>query len=83
MANQNQETITVFVAFSYSISERNVLDYFVVVVAFFFSVFIFSGPSKVVIIEIWFMLLRINLYWDLLIAHYNPCVMAQAEMSLV
>ena len=37
MANQNQETITVFVAFSYSISERNVLDYFVVVVFFFFS----------------------------------------------
>ena len=39
VANQNQETITVFVAFSYSISERNVLDYFVVVVVvvFFFS----------------------------------------------
>ena len=36
MANQNQETITVFVAFSYSISERNVPDYFVVVVVFFF-----------------------------------------------
>ena len=45
MANQNQETITVFVAFSYSISERNVLDYFVVVVVFF--QFLFSqGPPK-------------------------------------
>ena len=82
MANQNQEIITVFVVFSYSISERNVLDYFVVVVVFF-SVFIFSVPSKVVIIEIWFMLSCINMFWDLLRAHYNPCVMAQAEMSLV
>lgn len=36
-----------------------------------------------VIIEIWFMLLHINMYCDLLRAHFNPCVMAQAEMSLV
>lgn len=43
MANQNQETITVFVAFSYSISERNVLDYFVVV---FFQFLFSQGPPK-------------------------------------
>ena len=37
-------------------------------------------PSKVIIIVIQF--LGINIFWSLLKSHFNPCLMAQAKMSL-
>ena len=54
------------------------LDRFVVI----FSVFILSMPSKVIIIVIEFMFLGTDIFWVLLRAHFNPCLMAQAKMSL-
>ena len=39
-------------------------------------------PSKVIIIVIEFMFLGINMFWALLRAHFNPCLTAQAKMSL-
>ena len=47
-----------------------------------FSVFIFSMPSKVIIIVIEFMFLGINIFWALLRAHFNPRLTARAKMSL-
>ena len=48
----------------------------------FCSVFIFSMPSKVIIIVINFMFLGKNLFWALLRAHFNPRARARAKMSL-
>ena len=45
----------------------------------FFSVFIFSMPSKVIIIVIQFMFLGINIFWALLRAHFNPRPTAQSR----
>ena len=42
------------------------------VVKFVFSVFIFSMPSKVIIIVIKFMFLGLNMFWALLRAHFCP-----------
>ena len=39
-------------------------------------------PSKVIIMVIGFMFLGINMFWALLRAHFNPCLMARAKMSL-
>ena len=39
-------------------------------------------PSKVMVIVIEFMFLGINIFWALLRAHFNPCLTAQAKMSL-
>ena len=39
-------------------------------------------PSKVIIIVIEFMFLGINIFWDLLRAHFNPRVTAWAKASL-
>ena len=39
-------------------------------------------PSKVIIIVIQFMFLGINIFWVPLRSHFNPHLMAQAEMSL-
>ena len=44
--------------------------------------FTFSVPSKLIIIVIQFMFLGINTFWALLRAHFNHCLMAQAEMIL-
>ena len=41
-----------------------------------FSVFIFLIPSKVIIIVIQFMFLVINIFWALLRACFNLCLMA-------
>ena len=48
----------------------------------FFSIFVFSIPSKVVIIVIEFMFLDIILFWVFLRAHCSPCLAARAKMSL-
>ena len=50
--------------------------------SFFFSFFIFSVPSKVIQIVINFTDLGINIFWDLLRAHFNPRLTARAKMSL-
>ena len=39
-------------------------------------------PSKVIIIIIEFMFLGINIFCTLPRAHFNPCLKAQAKMSL-
>ena len=39
-------------------------------------------PSKVIIIVIELMFLGINIFWALLRAHFNPCLMARAKRSL-
>ena len=44
--------------------------------------FIFSMPSKVIIIVIEFMFLGINIFWALLRAHFNPRLTARAKMGL-
>ena len=49
----------------------------------FCSVFIFSMPSKlVIIIVIQFMFLGINIFWGLLRAHFNLHLTARAKMNL-
>ena len=52
----------------------------------FFLVFIlflfFSVSSKVIVIVIQFIFLGINIFWVPLRSHFNPHLMAQAEMSL-
>ena len=63
----------------FCVIERNILQ--TVLLSFFF-VFIFSVPSKVIIIVIQFMFLGINIFWGPLRSHFNPHLMAQAEMSL-
>ena len=65
--------------FPYSFGERNMLQ---MVLLSFFSVFISSMPSKVIIIVIEFMFLGINISWALLRAHFNPCLTDRAKMSL-
>ena len=67
--------------FSYSISERNILQT-VLLPFFFFSVFVFSVPSKVMIIGKQFMFMGINIFWALLRAHFNPRLTAAVKMSL-
>ena len=62
---------------AYSAGQGNILQ---TVLLSFFSVFILSIPSKVVIIVIEFMFLGI--FWALLRAHFNPRLTAQAKMSL-
>ena len=47
-----------------------------------FEVFIFSVSSKVIVIVTEFIFLGINMFWALLRAHFNPCLAAQAKMSL-
>ena len=66
--------------FSSSTGEGKILQ--TVLLSFFFSVFIFSMPSKWIIVVIQFMFLGINIFWTLLRAHFNPCLTAQAKMSL-
>ena len=47
----------------------------------FFSVFIFSVPSKVIIIAIQLMFLGINIFWVLLVAHFDPRPTARVKMG--
>ena len=65
--------------FPYIAGEKNILQ---TVLLSFFSVFILSMPSKVIIIEIELMFLGINLFWALLRAHFNTHLMAWAKTSL-
>ena len=66
--------------FSYSVVERNILQ--TVPLSIFFSVFIFSMPSKVVIRMVTqFMSLATNIFWALSKAHFNPRLTARAKMS--
>ena len=58
--------------------ERNILQ---TVLLSFFSGFIFSLPSEVIIIVIQFMFLGINIFRALLRAHFNPCPTAWTKMS--
>ena len=51
--------------FSHSAGEKNILQVQSVLLSFF-SVFIFSMPSKVMLIVIEFMFLGINMFWALL-----------------
>ena len=76
-----EKPLQCLLTFSYSVGERNILQ--TVLLSFFFS-FYFSMPSKVIIIVTQFMFLGIkyNIFWALLRAHFNPCLMAQAKMSL-
>ena len=68
--------------FSYSVAERNILQTVPLSIFFFFSVFIFSMPSKVVIRMVTqFMSLAINIFWALSKAHFNPRLTARAKMS--
>ena len=77
-ANQNREAITVFVdVFSQRWWKKYSSDFFVVI----FSVFIFSMPSKVIIIVIEFMFLGINIFWALLRVHFNLRLTAGAKVS--
>ena len=55
--------------FAYRVGERNTLQ---TVLLSFFSVFVFSIPTKVIIIVIQLMCLAINIFWALLRAHSNP-----------
>ena len=64
--------------FSYSVAKRNILQ----TVLSFFPGFIFSMPSKVIIIVVNFMFLGINIFWTLLRAHFNPRLTARAKMRL-
>ena len=50
------------------------------IVIFFFA-FIFSMPSKVIIIVIEFMFLGINMFWVLLKGHFNPWLTARAKLN--
>ena len=52
------------------------------VVIFLFSVFVFSVPSKVMIIGKQFMFMGISIFWALLRAHFNPRLTAAVKMSL-
>ena len=54
-----------------------------VAVNFFFPVFIFSMPSKVIVIVIQLMFLGINIFRGLLRGHFNPHLTARAKMSLI
>jgi len=67
--------------FSYSVSERNILQA-VLLFNLFFSVFIISVPSKEIITVIQFIFLGINIFWALLRAHFDPHLTARAKMSL-
>ena len=58
--------------------ERNILQ---TILLSFFSVFILSMPSKVLIIVI-ALFLGINIFWALLRAHFNPRLTVRAKMSL-
>ena len=77
-ANQNQEVIECLLTFSYSISEINILQ---TVLLKIFSVFIFSMPSKVIIIVNQFMFLGIDIFCALLRANSDPHLTARAKMS--
>ena len=78
-ANQNREAITKFADISlHRWWKKYSSDRFVVI----FSVFILSMPFKVIIIVIEFMFLGINIFWALLIAHFNPRLTARAKMNL-
>ena len=61
--------------FSHSAGEKNILQS---VLLSFFSVFIFSVPSKVILIVIEFMFLGINMFWALI-----RLILARAKMSLI
>ena len=60
--------------FSHIAGEKNILQS---VLLSFFSVFIFSTPSKVILIVTEFMFLGINMFWTLL-----RLILARAKMSL-
>ena len=77
MKSENQ---IIMLTFPYCIGERNILQ--TVLLSFFFSVFIFSMPYKVMVIVIEFMFLSINIFWALLRAHFNPHLTVRAKMSL-
>ena len=79
VTNQNQEVIQCLLTFSYSIGEINILQ---TVLLKFFSVFIFSMPSKVIIIVNQFMFLGINIFCALVKANSDPHLTAWAKMSL-
>ena len=65
--------------FSYRVGERTILQ--IVLFSFVFSVFIFSVPSKVIIIAIQLMFLGINIFLVLLVAHFDPRPAARAKMG--
>lgn len=48
---------------------------------FFVAVFIFSVPTKVIIIAIQLMFLGINIFWVLLVAHFDHRPTARAKMG--
>ena len=74
-----EKLLLCFLPFSHSVGERNIPQ---AVLLSLFSVFIFSMPSKVIIIVKTFMSLGINMFWALLRAHFNPRLTARAKMSL-
>ena len=75
-----EKPLQCLLTFSYSVGERNILQ--TALLSFFFSVLIFSMPSKVIIIEIQFMFLGIHIFWTLLRAHFNPRLTVRVKMSL-
>ena len=76
-----EKPLQCLLTFSQSFGERNMAQT-VLSSFFFFSVFIFSMPSKVILIEIQFTFLGINIFWAPLRAHFNPCLTARAKVSL-
>ena len=72
----NREAIFVL-PLSYCVGERNIA---LIVLLPLFSAFIFSMPSKVIMIVKKFMFL--NIFWALLRARFNTCFTARAKMSL-
>ena len=72
--------VTVFATVASQI--LNSLIFFRLCHCHFASLFIFSMPSKVIIIVIEFIFLGINIFWALLGAHCNPRLTARAKMSL-
>ena len=63
-----EETSQSLLPFSHSIGERNIRK---TVLLQFFSLFLFTMPSKVITIVKQFMFLEINIFWALLRAHFN------------
>ena len=55
-----EKKLQCLLTFSYSVGERNILQ---TGLLSFFSAFIFSMPSKKIIIVIQFMFLGINIFW--------------------
>ena len=77
---KTEKPLQCLLPFSYRVGERNILQ--TVLLSFFFSVFILSMSSRVIIIVIEFMFLGINIFWALLRAHFNLRLTARAKMSL-